>query len=139
MPVTITTALQNAGCDAMIDSVDAGAGAAGSLQIRSGSRPASANDAATGTLLATVTLQNPAFDASASGTKIVNDPGPVTGSADGTATWARFLDSDGNTCFDGSVTATGGGGDVELNTTTISTGVNFDITGGSVTMPPGTV
>jgi hypothetical protein len=37
--------------------------------------------------------------------------------------------------MDGSVTATGAGGDLQLATTAISVGLTVDITGGTVTMP----
>jgi hypothetical protein len=121
-------------CDALVDLLDAGAGA-GTIQIRSGTRPATANDAATGTLLATVTLADPAFGAAANGVATLTDPAPVTAAAAGTATWFRALDSTGATVMDGSVTATGGGGDLTLATTALTVGLSVDITGGTVTMP----
>lgn len=134
MALSLPTTRRNAVVDLVVDAFDAGAGA-GTIEIRSGTRPATADDAATGTLLATVTLADPAFGAAASGAATVTDPGAVTGAADGTATWFRGKDSTGATVMDGSVGATGSGADLELNTTTISTGVNVDITGGTVTMP----
>lgn len=136
MALTLATATQNAGCAAMASRPDAGAGA-GTVQIRSGSRPASANSSATGTLLATVTLQDPAYGSPTNGIAALNDPAAVTGVADGTASWFRVLDSTGGTCWDGSVTATGGGGDMTLATTTIGTGLTIDITSGSFTQPSG--
>ena len=42
--------------------------------------------------------------------------------ATGTATWARIVDSAGNAVVDASVTATGGGGDIQINSTAISIG-----------------
>jgi hypothetical protein len=113
--------------------LDAGP-AAGTIQIRSGTRPA-ANDAATGTLLATVTLADPAFGAPVNGVATLTDPAPVTAAAAGTATWFRALDSTGATVMDGLVTATGGGGDLTLATTALTVGLSVDITGGTVTMP----
>lgn len=139
MAIRLPTAVRNAACDTIVDRLDAGSGAA-TIQIRTGSQPASANDAATGTVLATVTLADPAFGnagAVTPGVAALSDPAAVTGVADGTAGWFRARDSDGNTVLDGLVTATGGSGDLTLNTTTISTGVTVDITGGSITMPAG--
>lgn len=136
MAITLATATQNAKANAAVDLIDGGTGA-GSLQIRSGTRPASANDAATGTLLAEVVLGNPAFGDSAAGVATLADPDPVTGVAAGTATWFRVLDGDNATIFDGDVTATGGGGDLTLATTTISIGLSVDITGGTYTQPSG--
>lgn len=139
MAITLAAATQNAGCDAQVDLIDAGTGA-GSLQIRSGTRPASANGTAAGTLLAEVVLENPAFGdsgASTPGAAALNDPDAVTGVAAGTATWFRVMDGDDATVFDGSVSATGGGGDLTLATTTVSVGLSIDITSGSFTMPSG--
>lgn len=137
MALRITTAARNAAADAVVDLLDAGAGPA-TIEIRSGSQPASANDAATGTLLATFTLGDPAFGAAASGAAtLAGVPRTTTGAAAGTAGWFRAKDSTGATVFDGSVTATGGGGELQLNTTTISVGVNVEITSGTITMPAG--
>jgi hypothetical protein len=124
-------------CNAAVDAIDAGP-AAGVLEIRTGTQPASAQDAATGTLLATVTLPDPAYGAAATGAAALNDPGSVAGAAAGTAGWCRMRSSDDVHRIDGSVTATGGGGDLELSTTTISVGVTVDITGGGTfTVPAG--
>lgn len=136
MATRIPTARRNGAADSVVDALDAGAGA-GTIEIRTGSQPASANDAATGTVLATLTLGDPAFGAAASGVATANAIAAVTGSAAGTAGWFRAKDSDGNTVIDGSVTATGGGGDMELNTTTISVGVDVEVTAWTVTMPAG--
>lgn len=136
MATRLTTAARNASTDSVVDLVDAGTGA-GTLKIYTGSQPASANDAATGTLLATVTFADPAFGASASGTAAATDPAPVTGAATGTAGWFRVADSAGTTVFDGSVTATGGGGDLTLSSTSISTGISVDLTAFSYTTPAG--
>jgi hypothetical protein len=134
MTLSIATAYRTAMVDALVDGLDAGTGA-GTLQIRSGTRPANPNTAATGTLLATVTCADPAFGGGSSGVATLSDPSGVTAVADGTASWFRALDSDDNPVFDGDVTATGGGGDLTLATTTITTGLTVDVTGGTVTMP----
>lgn len=134
MAVTLATTARNAAADAVVDLLDAGAGA-GTLQIRSGSKPASPQDAATGTLLATVTLADPAAGAAANGVATITDPASVTGSGDGTAGWARFLDSNAAAVMDCTVTATGGGGDITLSTTTISTGVTVDMGAITYTQP----
>jgi hypothetical protein len=134
MSLSFTNAARNAMVDALVDLLDAGAGA-GTVQIRSGSRPSLPSDAATGTLLQTTTLADPAFGASASGTSALTDPASSNAVASGTASWFRAFDSNGVAYFDGSVTATGGGGDLTLTTTTIVSGQPVDITGGSITMP----
>src|SRR5687767_6254900 len=108
MALSLATTARNAMCDALVDLLDAGA-AAGKIEIRTGTRPANPNTAATGTLLATVTLIDPAFGAAATGAATLADPVAVTAVATGTATWCRFLDSNNNAVMDGDVTATGGG------------------------------
>lgn len=136
MTITLTTALRSAIADLVADSVDAGSGA-GKLEIRSGTRPASPGDAATGTLLATVVLVDPAFGAASSGACTIADPDSVDAVATGTATWFRALTSADAACFDGKVTATGDGGDLTLASTSIVSGAGVDITGGTITMPQG--
>lgn len=137
MTLTLSTAIRNGLVDLLVDALDAGSGA-GTIQIRSGTRPAGPGTTATGTLLATVTLVDPAFGAGSSGVATLADPSPVTAVADGTATWFRALDSNNTAVFDGRVTATGGGGDLTLATTSITTGLSVDVTGGTVTQPAGT-
>lgn len=135
MAISLPTASRNASTNAVVDLIDAGAGA-GVVDIRTTPRP-NAADAATGTLLATVTLADPAFGNSATGTATLTDPATVTGIAAGIAAWFRVQDSTGASVYDGSVGATGSGADMELNTTTISVGLDFNITGGSYTTPIG--
>lgn len=140
MATRLSTAARNAAADAVVDLLDAGSGAA-TMEIRTGSQPASANDAAGGTLLAAVTLADPAFGSAGSATPgtatMASTPRTATGVAAGTAGWFRLKDSTGATVLDGSVTATGGGGQLELATTTISVGLNVEITASTVTMPAG--
>jgi len=138
MAVRLPTATRNAAADAVVDRLDGGSGA-GTIDVRTGSQPASANDAATGTLLATFTLNDPAFGAASTGAATIDvDPAlTTTGLAAGTAGWFRAKDSDDGTVLDGSVTATGDGGDLTMNTTTVSIGLDLEITGGTVTMPAG--
>ena len=132
----LATTARNAAADAVVDLLDAGSGA-GTIQIRTGSMPATPQTAATGTLLATVTLSDPAAGAASSGAATITDPASVTGVADGTAGWARFLDSTGAAVMDCDVTATGGGGSITLSTVTISTGVTVDMGAITFTIPQG--
>ncbi|MDH2429322.1 hypothetical protein [Sphaerisporangium sp. TRM90804] len=137
MAIRLPTAARNAAADAVVDLLDAGSGAA-TLEVRSGSQPASANDAASGTLLATFTLADPAFGSASTGVATAASvPRTTTGAANGTAGWWRAKDSTGATVLDGSATATGGGGEVQLNTTTVSTGVELRLESLTVTVPAG--
>lgn len=134
MAIRLAAAARNAAADAVVDLIDVGP-AAGTLKVYTGSQPATGDTTETGTLLATVALGDPAFGSAASGVATGADPAAVTGVAAGTAGWFRIEDSTGANVFDGSVTATGGGGDLTLATTTISVGLSVDITSLSVTMP----
>ena len=134
MVVRLSTAGRNAATDAVVDLIDAGA-AAGKIEIRTGAQPATGETAASGTLLATVTLADPAFGASATGTATGTDPAAVDPVATGTAGWFRVLDSNNGKVFDGSVTATGGGGDMTLSNTSLAPGISTDITSLTYTTP----
>ncbi len=138
MAIRLPTASRNAAVAAVANLVDADVGA-GTIQIRSGAQPATANDPASGTLLATVTLADPAWSGPAAGVMTL-DTTPVlstTGVAAANAGWFRMLDNSGDTILDGNVTVTGGGGDLELNTIAISIGLTVEITAGTLTMPAG--
>lgn len=131
----IPTNVRSAAADAVVDLLDAGAGAA-TIEVRTGSQPATADSAATGTVLCTFTLADPAFGAASSGVAtMASTPRTTTGSAAGTAGWFRAKDSTGATVFDGSVGTSGA--ELNLNTLTISVGVNVEVTSGTVTMPGG--
>lgn len=139
MGLTLSNAARSAAADAIVDRVDAGA-APGKIRVYGGARPAGPDTATAETLLTEFTLADPAFGPAANGVKTL-DATPVlatSGLAAGTAAWFRALDSTNVAVFDGSVTASGGGGDIELNTTTVSVGLDLEITAGSVTMPAGT-
>ena len=136
--VRIATASNNAVCDALVDLIDGGA-AAGTIQIRSGIQPATANLAATGTLLGTLTWGDPAFGAAAAGVATANSiTSDTSADASGTATWARILDSDSNTIFDCDAGEAADSATITLNSKTISAGVEIEITSFTVTHPDGT-
>jgi hypothetical protein len=141
MAIRINTASRNAAADAVAALVNGGSGA-GVLRIYTGSQPATPATAPSGTLLAEFTLSDPAFAAASGGSAALDVTPALTddGLAAGTAGWFRICDSTeaaaaGLGVLDGSVTATGGGGDMTLNTVTISVGVSVEITSGSITMP----
>lgn len=140
MATRISTAARSAAASAMAALVDGGSGA-GHLRIYTGSQPATPDTAPSGTLLADFTLSDPAYtEASGVATLDVTPAVTATGVAAGTAGWFRVLDStqaagSGLGVYDGSVTATGGGGDLTLATTTVSVGLSVEITSATLTMP----
>jgi len=129
MPLRLADSARNASVNGVVDLLDVGG--AGSIKIYTGTQPATPATAASGTLLATVTLPNPAFGSSSGGSASLNDPASVNAVATGTAGWARFADGAGAVVFDGQVTATSGGGVVELSSTSLTSGAPVDITGGT--------
>lgn len=125
----IATNSRNGMLDALNTALNAGSGAA-KVRIYDGTQATNANTAiGSQTLLAELTLSDPAAASASSGTltlsAITNDS---SGDASGTATWARVLDSDNNPIFDCDVSATAGSGTLKLNTTTIAAGGPVAIT-----------
>lgn len=88
------------------------------------------------TLLATMTLGNPAF-AAASGRSATINAVTEDSSADasGTAAEAVFRNSSNGEEFSGSVTTTSGGGVVEFASLSWNAGDTIDITGGTLSYP----
>lgn len=137
MPATrLSTAVRNAMVDGMVDLADAGSGA-GTVEIRDGSQPAGPASSASGTtLLATLTLGDPAFGAASGGTATAASiTGDNSADASGTATWFRVKDSSGNALWDGSCSESGGGGDMILDDTDIVMGGEVNISSWTVTQP----
>jgi len=135
MGFRLAVAARNAAANAAIDLLDAG-----TIKIYTGAQPTNP-DTAIGavTLLATFTLADPAFSTAVAGVKTI-DATPTletVGVAAGTAAWFRAADSTGAAVCDGTVSATGGGGNLEINTTTVSVDLALSITGGTVTMSLG--
>lgn len=104
------------------------------LQIYTGTIPASMGGAIADTLLATLTPS--ATVATQANGVITFDAITEDSSADasGTAGWARILDRDGAEAAYFTVSAVGGGGDIQLNTTSIVSGGPVSITSGQITV-----
>lgn len=136
MSLTLADEVRSLMIAALAGSLDAGSGA-GKIRIYDGTRPAGPGTAVTTqNLLAEITCADPAFGSPDDGVvTIAGAPLSTTGLDDGTAAWFRALDSDNAAKFDGDVTETGGGGDLELATTTVSTGATVRVTGGTLNQP----
>lgn len=131
MALNFSDAVRNA----MLDAIEANAGTSCILEIRSGSKPAAAADSRTGTVGVTMTLPSDWLGAAASGVKSKSGTWEDT-SADASITAGYFTiyRSDGTTVvMQGTVTATGGGGDLTLTTTTIVSGQPVTITSFALT------
>lgn len=140
MATRISQAAAAAAANAVVDLLDGGAGA-GYIEIRVGAQPASPNAAATGTLLGTLTLSDPAFGNATTANPAVATASAITSDtnadASGTAGWFRGYDSAGTAVIDGSITGTGGGGDMELDDVNIVAGGTIAISSWTVSMPTG--
>jgi hypothetical protein len=109
-------------------------GASGSLVIYSGSAPANVAASATGTLLATEALSNPAFPAASAGAMVMSGlPLTVNASNNGTAGYFRLLDSGSVARWQG--TCGQGTGDLSFDNATFVSGQPVNITGFTVTAP----
>lgn len=135
MATRIATSVRNAMATAAAVQLDAGSGA-GYIEIRTGSQPATPATTATGTLLATLTLSDPAFGSPSTGVVTASAiTGDTSADATGTAGWFRAYDSSAAAVIDGSVSASGGGGDMILSSTSIVAGGTVDVTSWTITVP----
>lgn len=116
--------------NAALDQLETTIGTAPILKIRTGAAPATPATADSGTVLATITLPSDWASAASGGSKAKSGTWQDTSAdADGTAGHFRLYDSGGSTChLQGSVTGTGGGGDMVLDSTSITTGQQVTIT-----------
>lgn len=130
----MTIQLSVAARNARLDSFESTTGTTAHLQIRSGAQPADCATAASGTLLADLTLPSDWMAAASSGTKAKSGTWSGTGAAAGSAAHFRIVDTAGTTChMQGSVTATGGGGDMTLDNVVIASSQAVAITSFTLT------
>ena len=131
MAIQYSTAVRNAELDALETAI----GTAAVLKIRTGAPPASVATADSGTVLATMTLPSDWLAAASSGSKAKSGTWQDTSAdATGTAAHFRIYASDGTTAhIQGTVTATGGGGDLTLDNTSIASGQSITINTFSIT------
>lgn len=140
MTSKISNAAAIAACDAVVDRVDAGAGA-GKLRIYDGTGgvPANADDAiGSQVLLAELTMSDPAY-----GNAVDINPGAratanaITGDTSanntGTAAFFRVLDSNDVPIIQGNVGTSGQ--ELNLNTTSIVAGVSVQVSSLTHTQP----
>lgn len=113
--VTHPTAVRNAIADLVVDSLDGGS--PGKLVFRT------SGDVA----VATLTFSNPAFGSASSGTATSNAITSDTNAAGGTIAKATLETSAGTAKVNCSVTAPGGGGDIELSSVVVSAGQTVSV------------
>lgn len=122
-------------------------GASGIVKIFSGSAPANCGTADTGTLLATYALNGTSAGAGAAGVFTFNgtttatassSSNPISGTfvAAGTAGYFRVYPSAAtttNAVIQGTVTVTGGGGDLQIGNVSIASGITLQIFSWTIT------
>ncbi|MBX3610399.1 MAG: hypothetical protein KF871_10945 [Hydrogenophaga sp.] len=132
MAIQLSVAVRNA----RGDSLETTTGTAPKLQIRTGAQPANCAAADSGTLLCEITLPSDWLAAASAGVKSLLGTWSGSGAAAGTAAHFRIKDSAGTTChMQGSVTATGGGGDMTLDNTSIAVSQAVQVTSFTLTEP----
>ncbi len=125
MAVQLSTTVRNA----RLDAIESTIGTSAILKIRTGAQPATCATADSGTVLATLTLPSDWMAAASSGSKAKSGTWQDTSAdANGTAAHFRIYDSGGTTChIQGTVTATGGGGDMTVDNASFASGQSFTI------------
>ncbi len=116
-----------------LDQIEATIGTAPTLELRTGAIPASYGVAATGTILASLALPSDWMANASGGTKALAGTWAGTAIAAGTAGYFRINGSGGG--MQGTVTITGGGGDLVLDNPVIASGqaiavASFTLTAG---------
>lgn len=121
--------------NAKLDAVETAIGVSAVLKIRTGAPPINCATADSGTVLATCNLPADWMAAASGGTKAKAGTWEDTSAdAAGTAAHFRLYASDGTTCHaQGTMTATGGGGDMTVDNTSFAAGQAFTVTGFTLT------
>lgn len=131
MALQYSTAVRNA----RLDTVESTIGVSAVLKIRTGAAPANCGTADSGTVLATCALPSDWMAAASGGVKAMSGSwADASADAAGTAAHFRIYASDGTTCgMQGTVTATGGGGDMTVDNVSFAAGQAFSVTSFSLT------
>jgi len=137
MAVRASVALRNAalsgeGVATLID----GDSGNGTIEYFTGTVHGTFGNSPGGTKIATVTLANPSFQAAASGSMTANAiQSDVSADASGNIGCFVLKDSSGTIQLDGSVTTTGGGGDIQFASVTAAEFDTIAMTSLVVTIP----
>lgn len=131
MAVQLSTTVRNA----RLDAIETTVGTSPRLRIRTGAAPANCAAADTGTVLADVTCPSDWMGAASGGTKALSGTWQdASADATGTAAHFRLYDSALSACHvQGTVTITGGGGDMTVDNTSFATGQTFTVTSFTLT------
>lgn len=132
MAIQLSTAVRNA----MLDAIETTVGTSAKIRILTGSQPANCAAPETGTLLVQFSLASDWATNAASGAKAFAAITGVVATGTGFAGYYRLMNSAGTTCHEqGSISVTGGGGDMTIDNTSIASGQTVDVTGWTWTQP----
>lgn len=132
MAIQLSTAVRNA----MLDAIETAVGTSAKIRILTGTQPATCATAESGTLLVQFSLASDWAAAAASGSKAFNTITGTAATGTGNAGYYRLVDSAGTTCHEqGTITATGGGGDMTIDNISIASGQTVNVTGWTWTEP----
>lgn len=122
--------------NALLDQIETTISTQPYLDIRTGAAPADCAQADSGTELVHMQLPSDWMAAASSGTKALNGTWSTSAAGAGNAGHFRLKDSGDTTChMQGSVTATSGGGDLELDNVNIAIGQTVTVTTFTITAP----
>lgn len=133
MTIKLSTAVRNA----MLDAIETAIGTGAIVKLFTGSPPSACSDADTGTVLASFTLASDWAGAASSGSKSLSNMPVDDIAADngGTAGYYRVYASNGSSChMQGTVTPTGGGGDMTIDNAVLVAGQKVSITSWALDM-----
>jgi hypothetical protein len=121
--------------NAMLDAIETAVGTAPILTLRTGAAPANCGTANSGTVIATMTLPSDWLAAAASGAKALSGTwSDASADNSGTVGHYRIHDSAGTVChLQGTVTITGGGGDMTLNAVVVTATQVVSVTSYTIT------
>lgn len=128
--------------NARLNAIETAIGASPILKLRSGAKPASCAAADSGTVVATMALPADWLADASAGSKVLSGTwqdtaADATNPGGGAMHW-RIYASDGVTChLQGTVTVTGGGGEIELQNLSINAGQAINISSFTLTAPDG--
>lgn len=120
MAITLPTATRNT----LADAIDTLVGTAGVLVYMDDT-----------TDIASFSLDNPAFGAASTGTITLAAVSATTGITNGTVDKFEVRTSGATVIYSGTITATGGGGDITVDNTNITTGQTVNLTSHTFTIP----
>lgn len=125
--------------NAMLDALETAIGANAVLKVRTGAVPGSVGAADSGTVLATCQLPSDWLAAAASGSKSkLGTWEDLSADNSGTAGHWRIYASDGTTAhLQGTITATGGGGDMTVDNIVFAAAQQFSVTGFTISINMG--